>query len=144
MLDARGRPGLVSPSASTSIGSGSAFRGDLRAVGNLRVDGSISSNVQLDGDLKVSSTGVLEGGQIDARDVLVHGRIKAKVHAAEQLRIHVQGQVEGDVAAQSLDIEAGAHFIGYSRAGMPLPDVARTDPATLLSRPGGDAAQQAP
>jgi cytoskeletal protein CcmA (bactofilin family) len=50
--------------------------------------------------------------------VLVHGRIKAKVHATEQLRIHGQGQVEGDVTAQSLDIEAGAHFTGYSRTGM--------------------------
>ena len=105
------------PSALTYIGAGSEVRGDLRAAGNLRIDGAIFGTVQIDGDLEVSSTGSVEGEQVNARNVLVHGRIKARVQAAEQLRIHGQGRVEGDVTAQSLDIEAGAHFIGYSRTG---------------------------
>ena len=108
----------ATPSALTYIGAGSEVHGDLRAAGNLRVDGTIFGTVQVDGDLEVSTTGVIEGKQVSARSVLVHGRIKAKVHATEQLRIHGQGQVEGDVTAQSLDIEAGAHFTGYSRTGM--------------------------
>lgn len=108
----------VTPSALTYVGAGSELRGDLRAAGNLRIDGAIFGTVQVDGDLEVSSTGVIEGEQVSAVNVLVHGRIKAKVHAAEQLRIHGQGRVEGDVTAQSLDIEAGAHFIGYSRTGV--------------------------
>lgn len=105
-------------SALTYIGAGSEVRGDLRAAGNLRIDGAIFGTVQVDGDLEVSSTGSVEGEQVSARNVLVHGRIKARVQAAEQLRIHGQGRVEGDVIAQSLDIEAGAHFIGYSRTGV--------------------------
>lgn len=109
----------VTPSALTYIGAGSEVHGDLRTAGNLRVDGTIRGTVQVDGDLEVSSTGAIEGKQVSARSVLVHGRIKAKVHATEQLRIHGQGQVEGDVTAQSLDIEAGAHFTGYSRTGTP-------------------------
>lgn len=108
----------VTPSALTYIGAGSEVHGDLRAAGNLRVDGTVFGAVQVDGDLEVSATGAIEGKQVSARSVLVHGRIKAKVHATEQLRIHGQGQVEGDVTAQSLDIEAGAHFTGYSRTGM--------------------------
>ncbi len=105
------------PSALTYIGAGSEVRGDLRAAGNLRIDGAVFGTVQVDGDLEVSSTGAVEGEQVSARSVLVHGRIKAKVHATEHLRIHGKGRVEGDVTAQSLDIEAGAHFIGYSRTG---------------------------
>jgi cytoskeletal protein CcmA (bactofilin family) len=108
----------VTPSALTYIGAGSELHGDLRTEGNLRVDGTIFGTVQVDGDLEVSTTGAIEGKQVSARSVLVHGRIKAKVHATEQLRIHGQGQVEGDVTAQSLDIEAGAQFTGYSRTGM--------------------------
>ena len=108
----------VTPSALTYIGAGSEVHGDLRAAGNLRVDGTIFITVQVDGDLEVSTTGAIEGKQVSARSVLVHGRIKANVHATEQLRIHGQCQVEGDVTAQSLDIEAGAHFIGYSRTGV--------------------------
>jgi len=130
------------PSALTYIGSGSEVHGDVRAVGNLRVDGNIMGNVQVDGDLEVSSTGVIEGEQISARNVLVHGRIKAKVHAAEHLRIHGQGRVEGDVTAQSLDIEAGAHFTGYSRTGVLLPDSAQNDGPAALASPLDDAAAQ--
>ena len=120
----------VTPSALTYIGAGSELRGDLRAAGNLRVDGVVFGNVQVEGDLEVSSTGAIEGEQISAGNVLVHGRIKGKVHASEQLRIHGQGRVEGDVTAQSLDIEAGAHFIGYSRTGVePEAEVLQIDHA---------------
>ena len=126
----------VTPSALTYIGAGSEVHGDLRAAGNLRVDGTIFGTVQVDGDLEVSTTGAIEGKQVSARSVLVHGRIKAKVHATEQLRIHGQGQVEGDVTAQSLDIEAGAHFTGYSRTGMtPEPEVLQLDHEAQVPEP---------
>lgn len=111
----------VTPTALTYIGAGSEVRGDLRAAGNLRIDGVIFGTVEVDGDLEVSATGAIEGEDVRARSVLVHGRIKARVHAAEHLRIHGQGRVEGDVTAQSLDIEAGAHFVGYSRTGVDTP-----------------------
>ncbi len=103
--------------ALTYIGAGSEVRGDVRTAGNLRVDGSLFGTVQVDGDLEVSADGMIEGERVKARSVFVHGRIKAMVEATEQLRIHGNGRVEGDVTAQSLDIEAGAHFIGYSRTG---------------------------
>jgi cytoskeletal protein CcmA (bactofilin family) len=132
-------------SALTYLGAGSEVRGDVRTAGNLRVDGAIFGTVQVDGDLEVSSTVLVEGENISARNVLVHGRIKAKVHASEQLRIHGQGRVEGDVTAQSLDIEAGAHFIGYSRTGVEQPvDVLQLDHAEPLADPDRDDAATQP
>jgi cytoskeletal protein CcmA (bactofilin family) len=141
---ASGPSAAVMPSALTFIGADSELRGDLRTAGNLRVDGSLYGNVQVDGDLEVSSTtGTIEGEQVSARSVLVHGRIKAKVHAVEQLRIHGQGRVEGDVTAQSLDIEAGAHFIGFSRTGVqPPPEVPQLDHAATAAQ-GDDGAAEA-
>ncbi len=106
-----------SRAAPTFIGAGSELRGNLRTAGNLRVDGAIHGTVEVDGDLEVSASGSIEGERVSARNVMVLGRVKAEVHAAEQLRIHGQGRVEGDVTAQALDIEAGAHFVGYSRTG---------------------------
>ena len=129
----------VTPSALTFIGAGSEVRGDLRAAGNLRIDGAIFGTVQVDGDLEVSSTGVIEGEKVTARSVLVHGRIKARVQAVEHLRIHGQGRVEGDVTAQSLDIEAGAHFVGYSRTGVePQAEVLQIDHAEPIASHGED------
>lgn len=103
--------------ALTYIGAGSELQGDLHAGGDLRVDGTVRGNVTVDGDLEVAASGMIEGERVIARNVLVQGRVKAAVQAAEQLRIHGQGRLEGDVAALSLDIESGAQFIGFSRTG---------------------------
>lgn len=131
---------VAAPSALTYIGAGSEVHGDLRAAGNLRIDGAIFGTIEVDGDLEVSVTGLIEGEQVSARSVLVLGRVKAKVHATEQLRIHGQGRVEGDVTAQSLDIEAGAHFIGYSRTGVEQEaQVLQIDHADMPDHDGGEA-----
>jgi cytoskeletal protein CcmA (bactofilin family) len=101
----------------TFISKGSEISGDLHASGNLRVDGAIHGNVLVQGDIEVSAGGVIEGKSVSARNIVIHGLVKATLTAAEQLRIHSQGEVQGDVTAKSLDIESGARFIGYSHTG---------------------------
>lgn len=110
-------------SAMTFISKGSEITGDIRASGNLRVDGVIRGNVLVEGDLEVSAGGVIEGKDVSARNIVIHGLVKATITAGEQLRIHAQGEVQGDVTAQSLDIEAGARFIGYSHTGKPSAEI---------------------
>lgn len=110
-------------SAMTFISKGSEITGDIRASGNLRVDGVIRGNVLVEGDLEVSTGGVIEGKDVSARNIVIHGLVKATISAGEQLRIHAQGEVQGDVTAQSLDIEAGARFIGYSHTGKPSAEI---------------------
>jgi len=110
-------------SAMTFIGKGSEITGDVHASGNLRVDGVVRGNILVDGDLEVSVGGVVEGKDVSARNIVIHGLVKATITAGEQLRIHAQGEVQGDVTAQSLDIEAGARFIGYSHTGKPSAEI---------------------
>lgn len=110
-------------SAMTFISKGSEITGDIHASGNLRVDGVIRGNVLVEGDLEVSAGGVIEGKSVNARNIVIHGLIKATLTAGEQLRIHAQGEVQGDVTANSLDIEAGARFIGYSHTGKPSAEI---------------------
>jgi cytoskeletal protein CcmA (bactofilin family) len=100
------------------ISLGSEVQGDIRASGNLRVEGTILGNVYAEGDIEVSASGVIEGSTVSARNIVIHGRVKAMLTAEGQLRIHSQGEVEGDVTAQALDIESGARFVGYSHTGI--------------------------
>jgi cytoskeletal protein CcmA (bactofilin family) len=104
--------------AITFISQGSEMTGDIYASGNLRVDGTIRGNVQAEGDLEVSASGIIEGKTVSARNVIIHGLVKATLTASEQLRIHSHGEVQGDVTAQALDIESGAKFVGYSHTGI--------------------------
>jgi cytoskeletal protein CcmA (bactofilin family) len=109
--------------AMTFISKGSEVKGDIHAAGNLRVDGTIRGNVKADGDIEVSIGGIIEGKSVSARNIIIHGLVKATVIAEEQLRIHGQGEVQGDVTAQALDIESGARFVGYSHTGKVTADI---------------------
>lgn len=104
--------------AITFISQGSEIIGNIRASGNLRVDGTIRGDVRAEGDLEVSASGVIEGKTVSARNIVIHGMVKATLSADEQLRIHSHGEVQGDVSAQALDIESGAKFVGYSHTGV--------------------------
>lgn len=106
-----------SNSAITFISQGTEVLGEIRAAGNMRVDGIIRGNVKAEGDLEVSASGQIEGKTVMARNIIIHGRVKATIVSEGQLRIHSKGEVEGDVTAQSLDIESGARFVGYSHTG---------------------------
>jgi cytoskeletal protein CcmA (bactofilin family) len=107
----------------TFISKGSEIKGDIHAAGNLRVDGIIRGNVHAEGDIEVSLGGLVEGKNVSARNIVIHGLVKATLTADEQLRIHSQGEVQGDVTAQALDIESGARFVGHSNTGKPSADI---------------------
>lgn len=105
--------------AMTFIGKGSETRGGVQVSGNLRVDGTILGSVCSEGDLEVSIGGLIEGENVSARNIVVHGTVRSTLTTAGMLRIHRQADVQGDVTAQALDIESGARFIGYSHTGKP-------------------------
>ncbi|MFO7543433.1 MAG: polymer-forming cytoskeletal protein [Thiobacillus sp.] len=106
-----------SNAAMTFICEGTELLGEIKASGNLRVDGTVRGNVHAKGDIEVSASGTIEGKSVTARNVIIHGRVKSTLIAEGQIRIHSKGEMEGDVTAQSLDIESGASFIGYSHTG---------------------------
>lgn len=118
--------------AMTFISKGSEIKGDIHASGNLRVDGIIRGNVLAEGDIEVSPGGVIEGKDVKARNIVIHGLVKATLTATEQLRIHSQGEVLGDVIAQALDIESGARFVGHSNTGRPSADILAIENNTLM------------
>lgn len=113
--------------AMTFISKGSEVTGDIHAAGNLRVDGCIRGNVRAEGDIEVSASGLIEGKSVSARNIIIHGRVKATLTSEGQLRIHSHGEVQGDVSAQSLDIESGARFVGHSNTGKPSAEIHAID-----------------
>jgi cytoskeletal protein CcmA (bactofilin family) len=100
-------------SALTYLSATSEFQGDLKIEGNLRIDGIVHGTVEVQGDVEISQTGLVEGEALQARDIIVHGVIKAHVIAEGRLTLSRTARLEGDVTANSIDIEAGAHFTGH-------------------------------
>ncbi|WAL62741.1 bactofilin family protein [Thermocoleostomius sinensis] len=97
----------------TYLSATSEFRGDMNVEGNLRVDGIVHGNVDVRGDVEISQSGLIEGLELRANNIIVHGVIKARVIAEGRLTLSRTARLEGDVTAKSLDIEAGAFYVGH-------------------------------
>jgi cytoskeletal protein CcmA (bactofilin family) len=97
----------------TYLSEKTEFQGDLHVEGNLRIDGIIHGNVEVRGDLEISKSGLVEGAELRANNIVLHGVVKARVIAQGRLTLSRTSRLEGDVSANSLDIEAGAFYVGY-------------------------------
>lgn len=100
-------------SSLTYLSATSEFRGDLNVEGNLRVDGIVHGTVVVQGDMEISPSGLVEGPELRVNNIVVHGVVKSRIIAEGRLTLTRSARLEGDVTAQSLDIEAGAFYTGH-------------------------------
>lgn len=105
--------GRKQSSTLTYLSEKSEFQGTLHIEGNLRVDGVIHGTVEVRGDMEISHTGLVEGPEIHARNLIVHGVVKSRIVAEGRLTLSRTARLEGDVTAHSIDIEAGAFYLGH-------------------------------
>lgn len=101
----------------TYLSANSEFSGNLHVEGDLRVDGVIHGTVEVRGDMEISPTGLVEGPEVRAQNLLVQGVIKARVVVDGRLTLSRTARLEGDVVANALDVEAGAFYVGYIETG---------------------------
>lgn len=97
----------------TYLSSTSEIRGTLNVEGNLRIDGVVHGTVEVKGDVEISKTGLVEGSELKAQNIILRGVLKARVIAGGRLILTRTARLEGNVTAKSVDIEAGAHYIGH-------------------------------
>jgi cytoskeletal protein CcmA (bactofilin family) len=96
----------------TLVGRGSTIQGDLNHDGNLRIEGSVLGSISVTGDIEVSACGSVEGTEIQARNAIVHGNVKAGIVVQEKLTLSSKACIQGNVIAKALDMSAGATFHG--------------------------------
>lgn len=106
-------------STTTYLSSTSEFQGNLNVDGDLNVHGIVHGTVQVSGDIEVSETGLIEGAELRGNNIVLHGVVKARVIAEGQLTLSHTARLEGDVTAQSLNVEAGAFYVGYITTSEP-------------------------
>lgn len=97
----------------TYLSQKTEFEGTLHAEGMLRVDGIIHGTVEVLGDLEISQTGLVEGPEVRATNIVLQGVLKAKVYVEGKLTLSRTARLEGDVVAGALEIEVGAYYTGY-------------------------------
>ena len=104
---------LPKPRASTVITEGVTLTGRLCGEGSLQVEGTVEGEIELEGSVAISATGLVQG-PITAGVVRVAGKVEGNIMAREHLRLEKTGQVLGDVSTASLVVEDGGRLNGRS------------------------------
>jgi len=102
---------LASKEIKAYMGEDAVFKGVLTFSGAVRVDGRLEGEVHTEGTLIVGEKGVLEA-DITAGTVVCMGKITGSIKATEQVEIHANSVMIGNIQTPSLFIEVGAQFDG--------------------------------
>jgi cytoskeletal protein CcmA (bactofilin family) len=93
------------------IGSGTIIKGDIRANGDLRIDGTLIGSIHSKGKLVIGTTGSVEG-EIFCQNADFSGNVKADVTVTELLMMKATAKITGDLNIGKIAIEPGAKFSG--------------------------------
>jgi cytoskeletal protein CcmA (bactofilin family) len=94
------------------IGKSVLVRGELSGSEDLYLDGEVEGSIELRGhSLTVGPNGRVKAN-INARDVVVHGKVEGKVQATGRVELKKSAVQVGDITTQRIIIEDGAFFKG--------------------------------
>ena len=94
------------------IGKSVLVKGELSGSEDLYLDGEVEGSIQLrDHSLIVGPHGRVKAN-IQARDVVVHGKVDGKIRGTERVELKKSAVLVGDISTQRIIVEEGAFFKG--------------------------------
>lgn len=95
-----------------TIGKSVVVKGELSGSEDLIVDGEVEGSITLRGQsLTVGPNGRVRAN-IEARNVIIHGRVDGNIHASDRVDLRKSATLSGDIATARISIEDGAFFKG--------------------------------
>ena len=97
------------------------IKGDLNGAGDLKIDGKINGNINLEGNLFLSEYAEIKGN-ISAINFECNGFLEGNMHVKEKLTIGSKSKITGDIKTKILIIEEGAEINGKCIAAKDNPE----------------------
>lgn len=95
----------------TLIGKRAVISGDITGKGNYKIDGTVTGDISIKGDLVTGEKSVVTG-DIVAKNIIIAGTVTGNVEASGQLTIKHTGTITGDQKCGSLIVEEGSNVTG--------------------------------
>lgn len=107
-------PALGSSPARSSarLGSSLQIKGHITGTEDLQIDGIVDGPISLRGHGLTVGPAAQLTSEIQAREVVVYGKVVGNVHARDRVDVKTDGSVIGDISTARISIEDGAHFKG--------------------------------
>jgi cytoskeletal protein CcmA (bactofilin family) len=93
------------------ISNGTDIIGDIKSTGDIRIDGSLTGNLNTKGKVVIGQTGKVNG-EIVCKNSEISGVIEGKVIVNQLLNLKASSKILGDIVTSKLSIEPGAIFSG--------------------------------
>lgn len=100
----------------TVIAKGTVIEGKFACNENVRLDGAIHGEVQVDKRFVMGDTSYVQGN-ITARDAAIKGKIKGDISVKEALHLMDTAVIEGNITAKTMIVEEGARYNGSCKIG---------------------------
>lgn len=96
----------------TFLGVETVIEGAVTFTGTIRLDGKISGKIESQaGTVIVGEKAVIEA-DISVGVAIVMGRVKGIIDAASRIEVYPPAQIDGDIQAPVISIDAGVKFNG--------------------------------
>jgi cytoskeletal protein CcmA (bactofilin family) len=100
---------VVQPSGGV-VTSTLLIKGEIHGREDLYIDGEVQGAIHLsEGRVTVGPHGKISAN-VDAREIIVRGKVKGALHARERVEVGRTGEIHGDIATARLAIEEGAQI----------------------------------
>jgi cytoskeletal protein CcmA (bactofilin family) len=93
------------------ISLGTDITGDIKSSGDIRIDGSLTGNLNTKGKVVIGTTGKVKG-EVNCKNSEVAGLIEGKITVGQLLNLKASSKIHGDIITLKLSIEPGAIFTG--------------------------------
>lgn len=106
------RNAVLNNQEQATIGKSLVIKGEVTGSESLYIDGRVEGTINLPGNrVTVGRNGQVQAN-INAREVVVLGKVKGNLTASDRVDIRNEGSLTGDVVCQRISIEDGAYFKG--------------------------------
>jgi len=94
------------------IGAQAEVKGDIMSKASIRIDGKVSGDIHGDSEVVIGKEANIKG-DINARNIILGGKIIGNIFAAEKVEVIDGGQVMGDIKSPAVVIAEGGIFEGH-------------------------------
>jgi cytoskeletal protein CcmA (bactofilin family) len=95
-----------------TIGKSVVVRGELTGSEDLVVDGEVEGSIALRGQTLIVGPNGRVRANIEARNVVLHGRVDGDIHAGDRVDLRKSASLSGNISTMRISIEDGAFFKG--------------------------------